>query len=57
MLAKVYDVLTQVFSKKGERPKPLLNELLVEQNKNEKKPMAYKSGADFEAAWEKINKG
>lgn len=57
VLAKVYDVLTQVFSKKGEKPKPLLNELLVEQKKNEKKPMAYKSGADFEAAWEKINKG
>ena len=56
MLARLYDVLAQVFSKKGEKPEPLLNTLLIEKDKKDDKPMAFKSGADFKAAWEKINK-
>lgn len=55
ILVKLYDVLTQVFSEKGKAPKPLLNDFLVEQEKNEK-PMAYSSPEEFEAAWAKINK-
>ena len=57
MLVKVYDVLMQVFSGKGKAPKPLINDFLVDEEKKKDIPTAYKTPEDFNAAWERINKG
>ena len=54
MLVKMYDILTQVFSKKGDAPKPLLKNFIIEQK--DEKPMAYRTPAEFKAAWEELNK-
>jgi len=55
MLVKVYDVLMQVFSRKGEAPEPLLNEFIVEHEKKDK-PLSYRTPEEFKAAWARINK-
>lgn len=55
MLVKVYDVLMHVFSEKGKAPEPLLKDFLIEQGKEDEKPMSYKSAEDFKAAWARIN--
>lgn len=56
ILAKIYDILAQVFSKEGTAPKPLINTFIVEKKDTSKTPKAFETGADFEAAWRKINK-
>ena len=55
LLAEVCDILTQVFSRKGSAPKPILNSFLVEKEKKDK-PMSFRTPEEFEAAWAKNNK-
>ena len=56
ILAKIYDVLAQVFSEKGTTPESLFKNFLREQKEANKTPQAFASGKDFEEAWRKINK-
>ena len=56
VLAKIYDVLVQVFGEKGSEPKSLFNSFIVKQEEQNKTPQAFTSGQDFEDAWRKINK-
>lgn len=57
MLVKIYDALMQVFSSKGDKPKPLLNSFIIKQKSAKDTPMSFKSGADFHAAWDKMARG
>lgn len=52
MLARLYDILVQVFSAKGEKPELMLKHLIVEQRSGKDTPIAYKSLAEFKKAWE-----
>lgn len=53
VLAKIYDILSQVFSKENETPKSMYNAFLVNKQEDMKKPATFKSKEDFKAAWNK----
>lgn len=56
MLVRLYDMLAQVFSAKGEKPEPMLKHFIIEQKDDKDTPMSFRSPADFKKAWAEINK-
>jgi len=53
MLARIVDILSQVFTSDNETPKSVYNTLLINPTGNKDNTAVFKSGADFEAAWNK----
>ena len=53
ILARIYDVLMNVFTSENETPKSLYDTFLIEPKSNKDKPTVFKSGEDFKAAWNK----
>jgi hypothetical protein len=51
MLARIHDILMQVFSSKGEKPEPILRSFIIEKKSDKDTPMAYKSPEAFKRAW------
>lgn len=52
LLARINDILTQVFSSKGEKPEPMLKHFIIEKKNENETPMAFRSPAEFRKAWE-----
>lgn len=53
VLARIYDILAQVFSDEHEKPKSLYKTFLIKQKEDKDTPAVFRSGEDFKAAWNK----
>ena len=51
VLARIYDILAQVFTNEHETPKSLCKAFLINQKDDKDTPVTFKSVEDFKAAW------
>lgn len=56
VLARIHDILMQVFSSKGERPEPMLKSFIIEKKSDEDTPMSFRTPQEFKEAWAKLTK-
>lgn len=51
VLARIYDLLSQVFSKENEKPKSLYEAFLINSRESKDDPAVFRTKEDFKAAW------